>query len=131
MFQSAGASSVSSKVVKDDRLTWDQWSEGKTRLLDCMRTCGWNDLEVMQLAKFFLKLDLHPIRSREYGLLAVLRYQENVRRNWVTAVRKGTPYGIGNISDDLLNEYQRQIAMEIQARNNVSQTRPAHLLGEG
>jgi len=85
----------------------------------------------MQLAKFFLNLDLHPIRSQEYGLLAVLQYQENVRWNWVMAIRKGTPYGIGNISDDLLNEYQRQIAMEIQARNNVSQTRLAYLLSEG
>jgi len=120
VLQTAGASSVSPKVVKDERLSWDQWSEGKTRLLDCMAGCGWNKHEVLELGRFFLGLDLHPIRSQEYGLQAVLRYQENVRRDWFTAVRQGNPYGIGTISLDLLREYQRMVGIEIQAVNNVS-----------
>ena len=120
LFQTIGASSVSSKVVKDENLSWDQLTEGRKRLLECMNSCGWSVFEVKELAKFYINLDLHPIRSQSYGLQAILRYQERVRRDWVRSLKIGRPYAIGTINDDLMNECQRQIAMEIQARNNVS-----------
>lgn len=119
MLQTVGASSVSSKVIKDESLSWDQLSEGKRRLLDAMNSCGWSEHEVRELAKFYLSLDLHPIRSQEYRLQAILRYQDRVRRDWVRNIRLGDPYSIGTINSDLIKDYQRQIALEITARNNV------------
>ena len=119
MLQTVGASSVSSKVIKDESLSWDQLSEGKRRLLDAMNSCGWSEHEVRELAKFYLSLDLHPIRSQEYGLQVILCYQDRVRRDWVRNIRLGDPYLIGTINRDLIKDYQRQIALEITARNNV------------
>ena len=120
MLQSFGASSVSSKVTRDEDLSWEQLTEGKTRLIGCMGSCGWSEHEVKDLAKFFLNLDINPIRSQQYGSQAIMRYQEKVRRNWTTSVRDGSPYSIARINDELLKEYQRQIGLEIMARNNVS-----------
>ena len=121
MLQSVGASSISSKITKDEDLSWEQLTEGKTRLIGCMGSCGWNEHEIRQLAKFFLNLDIHPIRSQLYGPQAIMRYQEKVRRNWTQALKTGNPYSIGTVNDELLREYQRQIAIEILAKNNVSQ----------
>ena len=70
--QTVGASTISSKITRDENLSWEQMSEGKSRLLDCMSTSGWSNREVGELAKFFVKLDLHPIRSQEYGSQTVL-----------------------------------------------------------
>ena len=36
------------------------------------------------------------------------------------SVKNGMPYAVGTINDTLMSEYQRQIGIEIQARNNVS-----------
>ena len=38
----------------------------------------------------------------------------------MASIREGNPYSIARINDDLLKEYQRQIGLEIMARNNVS-----------
>ena len=41
MLQPAGAASISSsKVTRDEALSYDQWSEGKNRLLNCMAEHG-------------------------------------------------------------------------------------------
>ena len=121
MFQSVGATAVpSSKVIKDEHLSYDQWSEGKTRLLTCMGEHGWEEHETNELAKFFLNLDFHPMRSERYGLQAVLRYQERVRRDWTTALKGGRAYAVGTINKELMVDYHRQILSEVQAQNNVS-----------
>jgi len=121
MLQTVGASTVSSKVIKDENLSWEMLTEGKRRLINCMKTCGWSEHEMRELAKFFVNLDLHPIRSQEYGTQAILRYQERVRRDWTGSLRGDSTYAIGIINDDLMTTFQREIAMEIQARTNVSQ----------
>ena len=73
MLQPAGAALISSsKVTGDEALSYDQWSEGKNWLLNCMTEHGWSAKEVNQLAKFFLNLDFHPIQSKSFGLQAVL-----------------------------------------------------------
>lgn len=121
MLQSVGAAAVqSSKIVKDENLSFEQWSEGKTRLLSCMGEHGWKEDETNELAKFFLNLDFHPMRSERFGLQAVLRYQERVRRHWTGALRNNRGYTIGTINKDLLVDYHRQILSEVQAQNNVS-----------
>lgn len=68
-----------SKITRDEHLSYELWLEGKTRLLRCMREHGWSLCETDELAKFFLNLDIHPMKSQLYGLQAMLRYQERVR----------------------------------------------------
>jgi len=123
VLQTIGASSISSKVIKDEHLSWEQMTEGRNRLLSCMSSCGWSKYEVEELATFYIKLDLHPIRSQAHGMQAILRYQENLRRDWTRSLNSGNSYAIGLISDDLMHGYLREIVTEIQVRNNVS---PSH-----
>ncbi|KAF9780757.1 hypothetical protein BJ322DRAFT_992033, partial [Thelephora terrestris] len=100
--ESVEASAMASKVVKDENLTYEQWSEGRNRLLNCMEENGWSALETKELAKFFFNLDYHSLRSQPGGLRAVLRYQEKVRRDWTKALARGNAYAIGTINKELL-----------------------------
>ena len=118
--QAFGTSAVSEKVIKDEFLPWSLLTEGKTRLILSMKTCGWSKEEAAELIKFYVNLDTHWIRSEDYGLETVMRYQERVRCHWTRSVKNGMPYAVGTINDTLMSEYQRQIGIEIQARNNVS-----------
>jgi hypothetical protein len=118
--QTLGASSVSSKAIKDEHLNWYQLTEAKTRMLGCMRACGWSKHEITQLAKFYLSLDTHPFRSQPYGLETIMRYQSRVRRDWVINLRSGNPYSIAEVNDELMKEFRDEIGNEVQAGNNVS-----------
>ena len=78
LLQDAGAAIGSPKVLKDKLLSHQEWSEGKTRIVDCMEDLGWDTYKVKELATFFFNLDLHPMKSEPYGFQAILRYQERV-----------------------------------------------------
>lgn len=120
MLQSVGATAVSSKVVKDEFLSFEQWTEGKEGLLSCMEICGWKSYEIQELAKFFFRLGRHPLKKEDFGLRAVMRYQEQVRRNWTLAIRKGSnAYAISDINDTLIQNFHRQILNEVQMNNSV------------
>ena len=82
--QAFGTSAVSEKVIKDEFLPWSLLTEGKTRLISSMKTCGWSKEEAAELIKFYVNLDTHWIRSEDYGLETVMRYQERVRCHWTT-----------------------------------------------
>lgn len=86
-----------------------------------MKANGWKDAEVKELATFFVKLDLHPICLQEYRSQIVLWYQDRVQHSWVTSIQNRTLFRIGSINDGLMDQYQKQIGMEILAKNNVSQ----------
>jgi hypothetical protein len=120
VFQNIGASSTSSKVIKDEELNWEQLTVAKGRMIGCLKACGWSEQEVAQLVLFYLSLDIHPIRSQPYGRQAILRYQARVRRDWVDRLRTGHPYSIASVNEDLIKEYRDEIGNEDQAKNNVS-----------
>ena len=53
MLQSVGASVTSYKAIKDEQLTYLQWSEAKDGLTDYMRKSRWKKCEIEELAMFF------------------------------------------------------------------------------
>jgi hypothetical protein len=119
-FQTLGAASVSSKVIKDEELCWYSLTEAKNRMLGCMGACGWSKREITQLAMFYLSLDMHPFRSQPYGLETIMRYQNRVRRDWTINLKAGNPYSIAQVNDDLMKEFREEIRNEAQAKNDVS-----------
>ena len=86
MLQEVSEASISSKIIQDEDLSFNQWSEGKNRFLLCIRDSGWDKEEVDEMARFFLNLDSDPLRSESLGLQAVLRYC----------------HGHGNFQDDFI-----------------------------
>ena len=120
MLQEASEASISSKIIQDEDLSFNQWSEGKNRFLLCIWDSGWDKEEVDEMARFFLNLDSDPLRSESLGLQAVLRYQDKVRRDWTAAYGTERAYAIGQINRDLLYEFHRQVLFEAQVRSLVS-----------
>ena len=57
VLQTIGATTTSSKVTKDENLTWLQLTEAKMRMVGCLKSCGWNENEISQLVLFYLSLD--------------------------------------------------------------------------
>ena len=72
VIQSVNVVAISSRVVRDEDLSWEQLTEGKTRLVGCMRASGWSKQEVRQIARFYLNLNVHPVRLQQNGQKAVM-----------------------------------------------------------
>jgi hypothetical protein len=119
VIRSEASAATSTKAVKDEDLSWEQLTEAKTRMVGCMKACGWSQHEVTQLVMFFLSLDVHPIRSQSYGLQTIMRYQDRVRRDWTSRL-KTDAYSISEVNDNLMKEFRDDIRNEVQAKNNVS-----------
>ena len=120
VLQTIAATTTSPKVIRDEYLSWVQLTEAKTRMIGCMKSCGWSKSKISQLILFYLSLDIHPIQVRPYGLEVVMRYQERVRRDWTASLRSGTTYSIAQVNNKLIKECREEISGEIQARHNVS-----------
>ena len=120
VLQTIGAKTTSTKVIRDEHLSWVQLTEAKTRMIGCLKSCGWNEGEISQLDLFYLSLDVHPIRAQPYGLEAVMRYQEQVRPDWTASLRLGATYSIAQVNNELIKECREEIGGKIQARHNVS-----------
>ncbi|KAF6744547.1 hypothetical protein DFP72DRAFT_1078396 [Ephemerocybe angulata] len=107
LFTPAAAHKVSTKVVADEKITWRDMSVAKTGLLQCMRgEENWPEEHVMALGSFFLELDHHELRRRDYGEEALLLYQAEVRREWHEQLRSTDdtvePFDIGVINETRL-----------------------------
>jgi hypothetical protein len=110
----------STKAINDEYLTWNQLTEAKTRMIGCLKDCKWKSYEVDQLIMFYLSLDVHPIRSQPYGMEAIMRYQDRVRRDWTARLSSGAPYRISEVNEDLMKELRDEIKNEEQAMISVS-----------
>lgn len=140
-----GAYKSSSKAVPDSRLTWNEVSIAKTKLLQAMQDAQWPAKHLVALAGFFVNLDAHEIREEEEGELALVQYQAEVRREWMDALTGSgsqKPFDISVINEERLRRiaakilHQRQLVsvqrydsnIEISLRLNICfSLRPFHL----
>ena len=118
--QTIRATKTSHRVIRDENLSYVQFTEARTRMIGWLKTCGWSEHETSQLVSFYISLDVHPIRARPYGLDAIMRYQERVRRDWTANLKAGTPYSITQVNNELIKDCRDEISGEIQAKHNVS-----------
>jgi hypothetical protein len=109
----------STKAIPDVRLSWNDISIAKTKLLQCMQDAKWPPKFLMSLAGFYVNLDAHAIREEEGGEQAIIQYQAEVRREWIDAVTGNgsqDPFDISIINEERLRRiaakilYQRQLA---------------------
>lgn len=107
-----GAYKASSKAVPDARLSWNDVSIAKTKLLQAMQDAQWPAKHMVALAGFFVNLDAHEIREEEGGEMALVQYQAEVRREWmdaITGIGTQKPFDISVINEERL----RRIAAKI------------------
>jgi len=103
---------ASTKAVPDARLSWQEVSIAKTKLLQCMQEAEWPAKHVMALAGFYVNLDSHEIREEEGGEQVLVQYQAEVRREWMDAlIGNGTqkPFDISIVNEERI----RRIAAKL------------------
>ncbi|CAA7263140.1 unnamed protein product [Cyclocybe aegerita] len=103
----AAAYKAAKKVIRDEDLTFKQLTLAKNDMLRHMGQEEWPEQHVVALSVFFFKLESHRLRKQDGGDTVVLRYQSQVCREWMEAL-KGTSdedvFDISVINDLRLNQ---------------------------
>ena len=73
---------ASKNAISDADLTWRQMSIGKNTMLCYMEICNWPQKHAESFARFYLHLELDPMRSCPNRERVLLAYQAKVRCQW-------------------------------------------------
>ena len=84
IFQSTAAVKAKECKVKDEHLTWEEFSQANYRMLNAMRQQDWPEERTTMVRDFWLALESHEWRHdpSEYRKRALLTYQGKIHRDW-------------------------------------------------
>ncbi|KII82872.1 hypothetical protein PLICRDRAFT_180951 [Plicaturopsis crispa FD-325 SS-3] len=106
---------ASRNVVKDQDLTWRQFSMGRHAFLRAASKASWPEGHISALADFFFEIETSPYRSRPNGERALMRYQARVRRDWHDHLERNEGFNIALINDKLLSSMADELWDEQRA----------------
>lgn len=110
-------------VVPDHLLSWTEMTVAKNNMIDHMQKCDWDEATVNSFMLFYIALDTHTIRPKEYGDRALLKYQAEVRKEWhnEAARQRSNPehpvFDISVINEDRLEAIREEIYQELRDRS--------------
>lgn len=104
----------SKHALSDRELTWRDFTIARTNFLEAAKEAEWPASHVAALIKFFLGVENHHFREREYGDTTMLRYASDTRRHWHQALSRNQGYNIGLINDDLVKEVHDKVLEEVR-----------------
>ena len=87
-----------------------------------MELCSWPPKHVDSFARFYLHLELDPMRSRPNGEWVLLAYQAKVRRQWHDDIARSQGFNIAQINQRLLATVAEEVwdAIRLEAVRKVS-----------
>ena len=113
-----GAYKASPKAVPDERLTWEEISIAKTKLLQYLREADWPEKHITTLASFYIGLDSHSLREEEGREEILIEYQAEVRCEWIdtlTGIGTQDLFDIGEISERRMDRISARVTYHRQA----------------
>lgn len=96
-------------AVRDETLTWRQFSMGSAALIEAMQQHLWDRAVIEQFIKFKYDIENHPSRSDHFGEQALILYYARVRRLWMDAFKMKAGFRIDIFNDNLLREIKNHI----------------------
>ncbi|KAJ7132616.1 hypothetical protein C8R46DRAFT_923899 [Mycena filopes] len=116
----SGPSSATHKnMVRDQDLTYREFSLGSHRYIKEIRRLGWPEKHVQAQSQFFYALDTHSIReqSKEHGDKIVLIYADRYRLEWFQTLGiPGQSFNLAQISPEHLNQVSNDYFRKLHAQ---------------
>ena len=113
---------ASKNVIPDTDLSWRQMNIGKNTMLQHMELWNWPSKHVDSFARFYLHLELDPMRSHPNGERVLLAYQAKVWHQWHDDIAWGQGFNIAQINQRLLATMVEEVwdAIRLEAVRKVS-----------
>ena len=110
-FQTAATAKAKKHKVKDERLSWEEFSQANFRMLNCMKLEDWPPERITMVRDFWVAFEAHEWRhdTSETRKRALLLYQGRVRRDWRKTLGTPDAFRLLPLRMDRLHEYHQEL----------------------
>ena len=110
-FQTAASAKAKKHKVKDEHLSWEEFSQAGYHMIAAMRQQEWPEEWVNMVRNFWIAFKTHTWRHNpsEYCKRALLLYQGRVRRDWHKTLRTSAAFRLLPLNEDRLNELHQEL----------------------
>ena len=110
-FQTAAAAKAKKHKIKDERLSWEEFSQANFRMLNCMKLEDWLQERVAMVRDFWVALETHDWHhdTSETRKQALLLYQGRVHRDWHKTLGTLDVFRLLPLCMDWLHEYHQEL----------------------
>ncbi|KIJ13889.1 hypothetical protein PAXINDRAFT_13215 [Paxillus involutus ATCC 200175] len=109
-------------IIKDEDLTWGQFTQAHPRMAAAMRECGWPEERAQTLIDFWMAIEssdwCHDGSS--HSKRALLIYQGRVRKFWHSAVGMPSAFSLPKLNQKLLLKIRGQLINKSSTSESAS-----------
>ncbi|KAG1792713.1 hypothetical protein EV424DRAFT_1453706 [Suillus variegatus] len=109
-------------VVKDEKLTWEEFNEAAPRMISMMKVHDWPEDRILMHVQFWSALQSHRWRHSPDTLKqkALLLYQSQQRRRWHLTIGSSQSWSLEEINQDLLFEAREELFNEKREKETAA-----------
>ena len=110
-FQSAASAKAKKQKVRDEHLSWEEFSQANYCMVGAMTQQEWPEERVNMVCNFWIALKTHAWRhdTSEYRKRALLLYQGRVRRDWHKMLGTSAAFRLLPLNEGWLNELHQEL----------------------
>ena len=110
-FQSAASAKAKKQKVRDEHLSWEEFSQANYRMVRAMTQQEWPEEWVNMVRDFWIAFETHAWRhdTSEYCKRAQLLYQGRVCRDWHKMLGTPATFCLLSLNKDWLNELHQEL----------------------
>ena len=110
-FQTAASAKAKKHKVKDEHLSWEEFSQVGYRMIAAMRQQEWPKEQVNMVRNFWIAFETHTWRHdpSKYRKKALLLYQGRVCRDWHKTLGTSAAFCLLPLNEDRLNELHQEL----------------------
>ena len=110
-FQSTASTKAKKQKVRNEHLSWEEFSQADYRMVGAMMQQEWPKERVNMVHDFWIAFEIHAWRhdTSEYCKRALLLYQGRVRRDWHKTLGTSAAFHLLPLNEDRLNELHQEL----------------------
>ncbi|KAI6020588.1 hypothetical protein EDC04DRAFT_2575922 [Pisolithus marmoratus] len=101
-----------SAIIKDEDLSWEQFSKASIRILGAMKEHDWQQDRIDMHVKFWTALEVHPWRRSTHNHFksALCLYQSQQRQKWHHAIGTAQGFSLAKLNESVLKDACKELA---------------------
>ena len=110
-FQTVASAKAKKHKVKDEHLSWEEFSQVGNCMIAAMRQQEWPEDRVNMVDNFWIAFETHTWRHdpSEYRKRALLLYQGRVRRDWHKTLGTSAAFHLLPLNEDRPNKLHQEL----------------------
>ncbi|KAJ7785163.1 hypothetical protein DFH07DRAFT_763770 [Mycena maculata] len=113
--QTGLANTTHRNMVKDQDLSWHQFSLASMRYIKELIRAGWPETHVKAISQFFYAIESHSWRAQDHGEKVLMIYADRFHLEWFQTLGTPKAFNLSIINDALLSKISDEYFMKLHS----------------